>query len=184
VVIWFLFLIPYLVPSLNSQLLQTVGWFPVYIPMAILIYWIGISDFYAARGEVPMLKKKTDPLSYPAQLLEQTSQQLIISMESEQLYLDPLLDLSRLSKAIGVPPKLISATVNQYLDKSFNQFLNEYRVEAFKQRLLERGSETMTIPGLAKSCGFGSPATFQRSFKQITGTTPTEFMRSVAEPAV
>jgi AraC-like DNA-binding protein len=182
--IWFLFLIPYLVPSLNSKLLQAVGWFPVYIPMSILIYWIGISEFYAAPAEVPLLNKKADPLSYPVQLLEQTSQRLITSMESEQLYLDPLLDLSRLSKIIGVPSKLISATVNQHLNKSFNQFLNEYRVAAFKRRLLEPGSEKITIPGLARSCGFGSPATFQRSFKQITGITPTEFMRSATEPAV
>jgi AraC-like DNA-binding protein len=184
VVIWFLFLIPYLVPSLHSPLLQTVGWFPVYIPMSILIYWVGISDFYADRGEVLMANKKTDALSYPVQVLEQTSQRLITSMKSEQLYLDPLLDLSRLSKAIGVPPKLISATVNQHLDKSFNQFLNEYRVEAFKRRLQEPGAEKITIPGHARSCGFGSPATFQRSFKQITGITPSEFMRSISDPVV
>ncbi len=181
--IWFLFLIPYLVPALHSSFLQTVGWFPVYIPMSVLIYWIGISALYNSQEENASAAQKVPALSYPLALLEQTAQQLIAGMESARLYLDPKLDLARFSKAMGVPPKVISATVNQYLNKSFNQFLNEYRVEAFKRKLQEPGAEKLTIQGLALSCGFGSAATFQRSFKQITGITPTAFMLLKPEPA-
>lgn len=180
--IWFLYLIPYLIPSLNAVLKDTVGWFPVYIPLSLLIYWIGITAFYQSPGNEPAATKRTEIAPFPQALLEQTARQLILCMESDKLYLDPALDLPRLSETIQVPAKLISATVNQYMDRSFNQFVNEYRVEEFKRRILEPGAENMTLPGLAASCGFNSPATFQRSFKQITGLTPTEFLRSAAKP--
>jgi AraC-like DNA-binding protein len=175
--IWFLYLIPYLIPASNAVLRQTVGWLPVYIPMAILIYWTGISTFNqsVAAGSGT---KKGDAASYPRELLEQTARRLLRSMEADHLYLDPELDLARLSEMTQIPAKLISATVNQLMNKSFNQFVNEYRVAAFKRRVLDPEAKNMTITGLANSCGFGSPATFQRSFKQITQLTPSEFMRS------
>jgi AraC-like DNA-binding protein len=180
-VIWFLYLIPYLVPASNAVLRNTVGWLPVYIPMSALIYWTGIAAFYKPADTATVAGKKMEPAAYPPGLLQQTAERLILGMESEHLYLDPDLDLGRLSERIQVPPKLISATVNQQMDKSFNQFVNEYRVAAFKRKVLEPEGRNMTITGLAASCGFSSPATFQRSFKQITQLTPTEFMRSASQ---
>jgi AraC-like DNA-binding protein len=62
------------------------------------------------------------------------------------------------------------------LNKSFNEFINEYRIEEVKKRLLEKGNEHLTIAGLALECGFNSQATFQRSFKNATGVSPKEYL--------
>jgi AraC-like DNA-binding protein len=178
-VIWLAYLIPYLVPASNAVLQATVGWLPVYIPMSVLIYFTGITALYDTGAKAI---RKTEP-AYPPALLTQTLQQLINSMESGQAYLDPKLDLPRLAERLQVPAKLVSATVNQLMDKSFNQFINEYRIQAFQRKVLEPGANNMTITGLAASCGFHSPATFQRSFKQVTGLTPSAFIRIAAREA-
>jgi AraC-like DNA-binding protein len=96
-------------------------------------------------------------------------------MESDALYLKPELSLNLLAQYTGIPSKTISAVLNQHLNTSFNEFVNEYRVRAFKQKLCTDAVKHLTIAGIAAECGFSSQATFQRSFKQLTGLSPSEF---------
>ena len=180
VIIWFIYLIPYLIPASSRWLSQTVGWFPVYIPLSVMIYWVGISGYrFSLSQSAAKPERPVDGSAYSSELLDQTSTALVKSMESERLYLDPLLDLPRLSDATGISAKLISAALNQYLNKGFSQFINEYRVAEFKKRVVQPESGHLTLTGLALACGFSSPATFQRIFKQLTGITPTEYKKGM-----
>lgn len=97
-------------------------------------------------------------------------------MEQDRLYLDPELNLSLLSKHTGLPQKTISLVLNQHLQKSFNEFVNGYRVEAFKQNILQLQQDNMTILAMAFDAGFNSQATFQRAFRSYTGMSPREYM--------
>ena len=103
-------------------------------------------------------------------------------MEQNKLYHDPALNLSALAKHTGVPPKTISAVLNQHLNKSFNEFINEYRIREIKERLLQPGNKNLTIAGLAYECGFNSQPTFQRAFKAFVGVSPKEFMSKEQKP--
>jgi AraC-like DNA-binding protein len=91
-----------------------------------------------------------------------------------------------LSTHTGIPAKTISAVLNQHLNKSFNEFINSYRIAAIKSRLLSSNNKNLTIAGLAYECGFNSQPTFQRAFKNIQGESPSEFLLknldSVKEP--
>lgn len=187
-IIWGCYLVPYLVPATSAALNNTVGWFPVYMPLAVLIYWIGITGYrqIITSNNVSAVTVSTDSpadAGYSKELLEQTARLLVAGMETGRLFLNPQLDVAALSKAIGVPAKLISATLNQHLDRSFSQFINEYRVAAFKERIAMPGASELTMAGLAISCGFSSAATFQRVFKQMTGVTPTEFKKTAVPAA-
>ena len=97
-------------------------------------------------------------------------------MEEEKIWLDPALNLSLLSSQTGVPSKTISAVLNQQLNISFNEFINSYRINAIKARLLSPEDKNLTIAGLAYECGFNSQPTFQRAFKSIQGESPSEFL--------
>jgi AraC-like DNA-binding protein len=90
--------------------------------------------------------------------------------------LNPELTLNEVVKITGITQKTISAVLNQHAGKSFNEFVNEYRVEEVKRRLSGSYPEHLTITGIALECGFNSQATFQRTFKQFTGVSPTEFL--------
>ena len=166
--IWLLHLVPYLIPSLSDALLDWVGWYPVYIPLTVMVYWLGFNGYLKARPFV--VSKSINPETVLETLM--TLEKIVFQ---DRMFLNPELSLSDVVKATGIPQKTISAVLNQHVGKSFNEFVNQYRVEEVKKRLLE-SQPHLTITGIAFECGFNSQATFQRTFKQFTGVSPTEFI--------
>jgi AraC-like DNA-binding protein len=179
--IWLLYLVPYVIPRYTDWLLNTVDWYPVYIPMAIIIYWLGIKGYLVAQtaSDNPEKKRKTFAADMPADTVQQTTGLLTKAMEQDKLYLNPALNLDLLSGHTGLPQKTISAVLNQHLGKSFNEWINEYRVAAFKQKIRQADMQHFTISGIAAECGFNSQATFQRIFKQSVGMTPSQYQKSL-----
>jgi AraC-like DNA-binding protein len=166
--IWLLHLIPYEIPAISNKLLDRVGWYPLYVPAAILTYWLGIKGYLLSQASP---SKELSP-----DVVRKTVPMLLRSMETDKLYRDPELNLSLLARHTGLAPKNLSAVLNQHLHKSFNEFINEYRVREIQQRLLAEGRGQLTIAGLAYECGFNSQPTFQRAFKSVTGVSPKEFL--------
>jgi AraC-like DNA-binding protein len=174
-VIWLCYLIPYVIPRYSNKLLDFFDWYPVYIPMSILIYWLGIKGYLVSQAQNENHRsRKTSPLD--KQLSESLVDRLKKVMEEEKLWMDPGLNLSMLSNHTGIPVKTISAVLNQHMNKSFNEFINSYRIAAIKSRLLSSTNKNLTIAGLAYECGFNSQPTFQRAFKSIQGESPSEFL--------
>lgn len=181
-VIWFAFLIPYVIPKYSNALLDKFEWYPVYIPLAIIIYWLGIKGYIVSHTENNQAVKTTGGNSVlPAAIIEQTISALKRSMNEDQLFLNPDLNLGMLSEHTAIPQKTISSVLNQNLHKSFNEFINEYRIEAFKKKIVQPEADNITIAGVAQECGFSSQATFQRVFKQLTGASPSEFRKSALQ---
>jgi AraC-like DNA-binding protein len=51
-------------------------------------------------------------------------------------------------------------------------------VQEVKERLVSADNSHLTIMSIAYDAGFNSKATFNRSFKKITGKNPKEFIKS------
>ena len=178
-IIWLAYLIPYVTPGYTWKMSEDIGWFPIYIPMAIMIYWLGIKG-YIISYSAEQRKKKAVGSDLPDVTIQQTSLQLTRSMEEDKLYLNPGLSLDLVAVHTGIPAKTISAVLNQHHQKSFNEWLNGYRVEEFKQRIRQKEQlEQMTLSAIAFDCGFNSQATFQRIFKQSVGMTPSEYLKTL-----
>jgi AraC-like DNA-binding protein len=179
--IWLLYLIPYVIPKYSNKLVDTLDWYPIYIPMVILIYWLGIKGYIVQAA----MKKKIIPASntLSGEIIQQTGEALIKAMEADKLFLNPELNISILSQQVAIPQKTISAVLNQHMQKSFNEFINGYRIEAFKEKINQPGMEQLTIAGVAAECGFNSQATFQRTFKEIEGMAPSAYLKSAAKIA-
>lgn len=174
-VLWLVHLVPYIVPATRAALLQQFGWYPIYIPIAFLIYWLGLKGYLHARSEVAVATlRKTAPPTLPPEVAVVMVERLRHAMEADRLFLDTELTVEKVGKHLGIAPKIISSVLNGHLRKSFNTFINEYRVEAVKQRLTDP-TPALTLTGTAFECGFNSQATFQRTFRQQTGLSPTEY---------
>jgi len=174
-VIWFIYLVPYVIPSLTDKVLNMVDWYPVYIPLVVLIYCLGLKGYLMApQEEVPAVKKAVAPP--PLELVAEAVPLLRKAMEEDHLYLEPELNLTLLSRHTGLPQKTISLVLNQHLKQSFNEFVNGYRVAAFKEKISQAAQDNMTILALALDAGFNSQATFQRAFRSNTGMSPREYM--------
>ncbi|GAB3505428.1 hypothetical protein GCM10027341_37030 [Spirosoma knui] len=182
--IWLVHLVPYIIPDTRSTLLDKFGWYPIYIPITVMIYWLGLKGYILSRNSpVEPVGRKTRLTTLPSETITQVVDSLLNIMDSDKLYLDPELTVEKVARRLQVPAKTISFVLNQYRQKSFNTFINEYRIEAVKQRLTDPASEHLTLTGIAFECGFNSQATFQRTFKQFTQLSPSAFMAQLASPS-
>ncbi|TYZ14294.1 helix-turn-helix transcriptional regulator [Hymenobacter lutimineralis] len=97
------------------------------------------------------------------------------ALEQERLYLNPTLTLTELAQHTGLTPRLVSSTIRQGLGQSFNEVVNQYRVEEVKRRLAGPDVHRLTLLGIAFESGFNSKTTFNRIFKLYTGVAPRDF---------
>ncbi len=96
-------------------------------------------------------------------------------MEQQKPFLNEQLTLSMLASQCDCTQAQLSQIVNQHFNKSFYDFVNEYRVEEAKKRLNSPTYEHLSILGIAYDCGFKSKSSFNRYFKKYTGTSPSKF---------
>ena len=179
-VIWLAFNIPYELPRIGDLLLDRFDWYPLYIPLVVMIYYLGVKGYFISY-RIPVVKSVA--LAIPGDKLVQVASMLKKSMEEERLWLQADLNLGKLAQHCGVAPKLLSAVLNQHMATTFNEFVNRYRVAAVRERLLLPESRELTIAGLAYECGFNSLPTFQRAFKATAGMSPKEYLAArVAVP--
>ncbi len=111
--------------------------------------------------------------------LEKLKAKLQNLMHDEKTYLEPQLTLTDLSRQIGVNSAVLSYAINNGFGKNFNDFINEFRIVAVKEKLTNSDAENSNLLGIAFDCGFNSKATFNRAFKKFTGVSPKEFQESV-----
>lgn len=103
------------------------------------------------------------------------------AMANEKAYLKEGMSLSQLAKLIGEPSYKLRLYINQSLDfRNFNSYLNRYRIEDAKKLLKDPEFMDEKIFAIALKVGFSSLSPFNRSFKEETGLTPSEFRKSKA----
>ena len=95
-------------------------------------------------------------------------------MSKETLYLDPNLSLQKLANHLAISPNYISQTLNETLCTNFFDFINKWRIEAAKPKILANKDSVLTI---ALEVGFNARSSFYKAFKQETGQTPSEFRK-------
>ena len=82
--------------------------------------------------------------------------------------------LSELARAVEIHPTHLARVFRRFEHCTVGDYLRKVRISYARQRILE-SSEPLVEIGLA--AGFADQTHFTRSFKRITGMTPTEFRR-------
>lgn len=98
-------------------------------------------------------------------------------MEEDELFLDPNLSLQSLAKKLGTNPNVLSFVINEKFASNFSNYINSYRVEKFIIMAQNKDAYNNTFLGLALDAGFRSKATFNRAFKEIKNTTPSQYLK-------
>jgi AraC-like DNA-binding protein len=104
-------------------------------------------------------------------------EKIVQLMQLGKAYEDPELSLAQVAKQLQSNPSHISKTVNKGFGVNFNDFVNQYRIEAVKEMLNNGEHKKQTLLGIAFECGFNSKATFNRAFKKLTGQSPKEWIQ-------
>lgn len=100
-------------------------------------------------------------------------------MTKNKLYTNKSLKIADLADVAKTSSHALSYVFNQYMQKSYYDYINEYRVEEFKSAILKDKYSKYTLEALSEHCGFSSRASFFRSFKKVTGITPNEYIKNV-----
>jgi AraC-like DNA-binding protein len=159
--------------------IQAIEYFsPIEIILVVFTYWIGLKGYrYSTIVYVSDQKAaKTYADALPAEEAEACIAILKKAMETDKLYLDPTLTVHKLADALNVNSRTVSAVLNRELKKGFSEFVNEYRINEVKQKMLLPENKHITIAGIAFESGFNSVATFQRTFKSTENVTPKQFL--------
>jgi AraC-like DNA-binding protein len=96
-------------------------------------------------------------------------------MKDDRLFLYPELRLAGLSKKLKITTHQLSEFINRKYSMTFNNFINQYRIEY--ACLLLKENQEYSIMEIAYESGFNSKSAFNAAFKAITGITPTTFCR-------
>ena len=153
--------------------------------MALVTLYVGVRGYFTDTTKLKRLNFSftPNPISIPQpDNSKEVSQEEItivkVYMENEKPYLNPDLNLSDLANEVKMTRAQLSQVINSGFNKNFNDFVNSFRVKAFKEKLSEGKQQQLSLLGIAYDCGFNSKATFNRVFKKLTNTSPTEFMNS------
>ena len=93
-------------------------------------------------------------------------------MTERRPYLDPDLTLSKLSRKLGVPAKVLSSTINRATQENVSRYVNKARIDAARKSLL--AGENVTSAML--SSGFNTKSNFNREFLRVTGKSPSKWL--------
>ncbi|UAM97856.1 helix-turn-helix domain-containing protein [Polaribacter litorisediminis] len=123
------------------------------------------------------LTKNLDEKQNKADNKEQI-EKLSLFMSTNKPYLNPSLTLRHLAEEIKMNSRDLSVLINQYLDKHFFDFINEYRIEEAKEILKNPAKKEITVLEILYEVGFNSKSSFNTAFKKHTGLTPTQFRKT------
>lgn len=84
------------------------------------------------------------------------------------------IQLEDVAKLVGLSEYYFSRLFKQITEKSFYNYLNEYRI---KQSEMLITNSSMSITEIAYAVGFNSIVTFNRCFKTVKGCSPTTYKK-------
>lgn len=149
-----------------------------YLSIGGMLIWIGAAAHSRPdNGELGFAKPFLKPL-LPAGL-KQKGTWLKKAVYQNRYYEDPELTLSSLGEKLGLHTHELSRMLNTVLKKSFNDFINEYRVMDVIRKMQDPAYANITLLGIAYDSGFNSQSTFHRIFKELTGKTPAEYKKEL-----
>ena len=164
----FIIWIAYNTSSYTSYLTGALSFSFVFYLSILLIFYKRKKEFVVTAKKEKYANVQIDE-SEVNELLEKIE----LTLTEEKLYTNPNLTLPAFAKSLNIRPQLLSQLLNNNLNKSFSQFINEYRIEEAKTLL--RSNPNLKIEVIAEQCGYNSKSTFYTAFKKITNTTPAKF---------
>lgn len=117
-------------------------------------------------------KKSEISTSFEASILQK-----IEKFEKSKKITDPNLTLANLASHLGTNTKYLSAIINTHKSKNYNAYINDLRINYIIGKILNNKEyANYKIAYLAEEAGFSSHSQFTKTFKQVVGLSPSEFL--------
>ena len=99
-------------------------------------------------------------------------------MKEEKWFQNPSLSLRELAENLKINSNRLSWLLNERIGQNFNEYINSFRLENFKENALNPANSHLTLLGLAYESGFSSKSVFNAYFKKSEEMTPKAWLSS------
>ena len=102
--------------------------------------------------------------------------------EESEKFTNPKLTISSLALQMKTNNSYLSEVINKYKGKNFNTYINELRIAYICQKIYNNKEyQNYKISYLAEESGFTSHSSFATVFRNITGISPSVFLREASK---
>ncbi len=138
--------------------------------VAITLIMVSESRFF----QNSWISDKYETLSYTHQ--EISIEKIKEFVETNGFYLLESASLKTLAQELNSSANYISQIINTSTGLNFNDFINQYRIDLCKQRLVDPEYNHLTIEAIGNSAGFKSKSSFYNAFKKHVQMSPKAFV--------
>jgi AraC-like DNA-binding protein len=123
---------------------------------------------------------KESTTNYEDPLVE-LSERILDYFEKEKPYLKSNFSIAQIALKMEVPQSHVSYCINSIYKTKFSKMKTKLRVEQTKFFLQESVHSKITIDGIAQLAGFNSRSSFYIAFKEETGITPSDYLKTIID---
>jgi AraC-like DNA-binding protein len=181
--LWVIGVLHYLTSLLSHAYYKTPET-DLFIPLGLTAFVYALAylslrkpEVLTATGEMAP-PKKYEKSGLPPEISERYVRKLLRFMDTDKPYTDSELTLSKLAEKLSIPAQHLSRVINERLHQNFVDFINTYRVEEAKRRLVDPLKKHYSILAIAEEAGFNSKSSFNHVFKKHANLTPSEFRKA------
>ncbi|WP_439102364.1 helix-turn-helix domain-containing protein [Congregibacter sp.] len=135
-----------------------------------------------ATKEPEVLSEYVSPVANPSADISvdtELAKRLQKFMEDEGVWREMGLSIGALAQKLEVPEYRLRRTINGALGhRNFSDFLNSYRIRETAKRLSNPREDHLPVLTIAMDAGFRSLSSFNKSFREMQGQTPTAWRKA------
>lgn len=147
----------------------------------VMIYWIGYNGFSQPeifRTSILALEE-IQSTETGKQITEDDSADLFLKLtekiKEDKLFLQKDVTIRSLSRQLKINEKEFSKLIKIHTQKNFYHYINQFRLDEFKELLKTEKADQLSLLGLSEEAGFYSKSTFYSVFKTCENMTPKQF---------
>lgn len=155
----------------------------MWLSAPIFIYFIGFFSLTQPNiFRLPLEKKsvsKKEKNRLKPEEIELLKSKLNKLISEDNIYTIPDLSLKSLSEELNTSSNNLSWLLNQVYNKTFYEYINQFRIEEFKLKIEQNQHKSKTLLAIAMDSGFNSKSTFNKAFKAIMCDTPSNYVKQL-----
>lgn len=151
--------------------------FWLFLWAAAVMYYLGMASYRYAELKFPLMHadgRAAKAVVEQPENWDALGEDVAQRVAAEEWFLDPDLTLPGLARKMATNTWTLSRAINRGLELNFNDFVNQARVDRVREHLSDP-ADGRSLLEIALDCGFNSKTSFNRSFKKLTGRTPSSF---------
>jgi AraC-like DNA-binding protein len=134
----------------------------------------------ASVGEDFSFGKVKNELQLFTEEYKETLEAALENVKERKVFLNLDFRLTQVSNESGIPVHHLTYYFNDIKNISFSDWRNDLRIAYAKELLVQGEANNLTLEAISLQCGFASQSTFIRAFKNVIGTTPSAYLKSIS----